>query len=159
MLVGNVRLPVISEPRVLIGGQVIGIFYFLALIVKHSVNKMKNQCQCCKIISIHDGIHLHDGSVSSEALGEGMAWQPNPECAWCKAKGFKLNIEDVPRLQCYTARDDAAHGLCGHVPPVAWLLRSGRAGAGKAPVSITLLNNCLWPSSVYVRLLSYNGFS
>jgi len=30
---------------------------------------------------------LQDGSVSTEALGGGTAWQPNCVCAWWGAKG------------------------------------------------------------------------
>jgi len=43
----------------------------------------------------------------------------------------------------YSARNDAAHGLCSRLPSVAWLLRFGRAGEGKDPRSTPLLKNSI----------------
>ncbi len=39
--------------------------------------------------------------------------------------------------------NDTAHGLCSRMPSVAWLLRFGRAGKGKAPRTSPLLNNSI----------------
>jgi len=43
----------------------------------------------------------------------------------------------------YSVRNEAAHGPCSCVPSVAWILRFGRAGEGKALCPTLLLKNSI----------------